>query len=810
MDRPVPAMKRSSLVLLATLLAGCAASADSNSGGNQSGSSSSGGAPRGDAATLDGQKSGLDAGVSSDGSPWLNGTLNDEVPSFHRDAGTGGKSGNAGSNDGGVATGGSSAAAGSAGSSEGGGKGGYVGAGGGAGASAAGGIGGSASAGGATATGGRAGATTPGGATGSGGSGGHTGAGGSGGRPGAGGSGGGPDAGAPPDSGTSSDAGISDGAKDGGAPDTAPPCVARIRALRPISLDQLVAGPHVQIVLRAERDGTGAATWNWRAVRDRTSTLAAEVGQQDPAAAAFRIDQSGSYVFTASDNSGCAASVSATAEASDACKDCDRGAIVRASPPSSTQIPTQAGYAALGKDLVLQAGVPVEVAPTVGSTVVDAYVRILCDSETVVDGLSDLRTRFKTRLLAERPSGQSLRILQYNVLVVPADGTGNGTIGATAPQLFRNLTPAAFAKTSFQLVDGIAVSGTTAVEGSPVADARWVLSNQEPGQKASGDLLFSSVGRSESNGRFLLNVQAGSYRVSISPPVGSGLAEAISSQPVNVRLGTTLSFEWTAPATASINLRVQDAQGNALPNARVRLATAEARAVGTLLVNDSSGGQSLPANGSTRLEVTTSSSGVASFANVPANVTYTVLVIPEILGPLARTTVGQLRVVPGTMNPVITAQAEAHITGTLLTIAGARDLDLSQVTIVAHDKSDESVEPTQSVRVGKDGRFDVAVTPGRPYVLMAIPPNDSDYARTLVDPGPMVASEFSITQVLFKALPWHGKVLGQSAQALSGTALQMFCDANWPNCLDSSIPLAETSAASDGSFTIALPDPTTR
>jgi hypothetical protein len=785
-------MKYCALVLLASLATGCGAadSAGTNGSGSWGGSSGGGGKSNGGTDATGGNSSVVskdagwgpaDAGTTSDGSAWLPTTMNGTVPPFDWDAGSagnkGGANGSAGSSGTVGGSGGSSGGKSSGGATS---------------------SGGASSSGGSAVPSGGAGGAGMGGRGGSaaGGSAGNAASGGSG--PGDGGAGGSP----------SADAGVggAGGWADGGAP-----CTARIRALRPVSLDHLVAGPHVQIVLRAERDGTGTGAWSWYGLRDRTASVPVETGRQDTAAATFLIDRPGSYVFTASDNAGCLATITASAKAADACTACNQGAIVRASAPPSTQIPVQTGYVSLSQNVVPQTGVQVQVGPSVGRTLVDAYVRILCDSETVADGLSDLRNLFTTRLLSSRPSGTTVKPLQYNVLVVPADGTGSGTIGATAPQLYRNLAPSDFASTNFQLVDGVAITGTTHLNnGDTLTDARWVLSNQGPAQKASGDLLFSSVGRSDGAGSFRLNAQPGTYWVTISPPAGRGLPEAISAAPVAVGAGTTLDFTWAEPITATVNLTVQDARGQALPNALVRLSTAEAQSVGQLHVHGTTGDKDIQAHGSTRLEATTSSAGLAIFTGVPANVSYNVVIVPEVLGPAARTTVVPLRVTPGSFSTRVSAQAEAHITGRLATNSNARALDLSQVTIVATDKTDEAAEPIQSVRANAEGHFDLAVTPGRVYVLMAIPPSDSDYARTFLDPGPMMASEFPIAQTLFRGLPWKASVLAQNGQPLSGTALQMFCDANWPNCIDSTIALAETTAASDGTFAILLPDPTTR
>jgi hypothetical protein len=59
-------------------------------------------------------------------------------------------------------------------------------------------------------------------------------------------------------------------------------------------------------------------------------------------------------------------------------------------------------------------------------------------------------------------------------------------------------------------------------------------------------------------------------------------------------------------------------------------------------------------------------------------------------------------------------------------------------------------------------------------------------------------------------MAWSAKVTDENQYGLSGTALQVFCGPTWPNCVDSTIPLAETTSEDGGAFQLALPDPSTR
>jgi hypothetical protein len=567
------------------------------------------------------------------------------------------------------------------------------------------------------------------------------------------------------------------------------------------------------VVLRAEiLSGGTASTWTWRGWFGSTP-LSPTLGKEDMAAAAFRLANPGSYTFSVTDSSGaCSASATANAFLANACPECDRSAIVRAAPPPSTNIPVQTGAVMLlgaspfaQNNIVLARGVSVSVAPSVGSNVVVSYVRILNNLGTVVaDGLADQRSAFTSRLLAVNSSGD---VSRYNILVVPVDGSDGGTINATAPQLFPQLTPAAVNSTVFRLMDGVMVTGqTTASDGSAIADARVVLGNRDPKNKGpSSDLLFSSVGRSSAQGSYQLQSQTGNYWVTATPPADSGLTEAVSASSLPVSAGMNLDMQWDTPASVALILNVTDAQGNPLAGAQVTLSTAQARKVGTIRV----AGLSVVANGSVRSEGTTSSSGSVTFDRIPSNTTYQAIIRPQPEGPFASTTTTTVVVASTATTKSIAARAAAQLSGVLIP-ASTLPLDWSQVTIAAYDKSEDAIDAPRFANASADGAFSLSVTPDRPYVLLAIPPLDSGYARTFVGLGPLTATEFPISQTLPLSMDWQAQVLDETQNGVGSTAMQVFCGATWPACIDPTIPLAETTSGADGTFLLPLPDPSTR
>jgi len=650
----------------------------------------------------------------------------------------------------------------------------------------------------------------------------------------------------------SPDAGLSDATRDtspadtlgpdirpaDGPPDLLPTCKAEIDAVVPTKdwLGRLVAGPYVQVVLRAtvlSGGEGGAPNWTWQGTCNGLPLPPAGLGQQDTAEVAFPIANAGDYQFTATDvNHVCNQpnAVKVRAYPLSANDPFDSYVWVRAAPPPSSSIPVQEGSIWLHSTppfadipVVLFNGATVSVQPSVGGNDVVSYVRINNIknatsngqaappvAELVAEGMADQNSPFNTPLIAVDSSGNNLH---YDVLVVPLDGTGGGSIAATAPQLFPSLTTVDINNKLFNIAGGLTVTGAIlSAGGKAVADARVVLTNQDPMAAVQPHLIFSSVGSSDDQGNYQLHVQPGSYWLSVSPPSGAGLSQAQAPTAIPLNTDATLGFEWDLPTTASVNLTVIDSGGAALSGASVRLTSAEQSRVGTLTISPSSDGVTTQvAAGNVQVQGTTSSSGVATFSSLPANSAYDLLLMPATLGPQAATTTLTLRVGAGTTNQTVQLWPQAQIDGRLVgDDKGAPDW--TQVVVVAYDKSADSPEAPRGVTANSDGSFSLGVSPWRPYVIQAVPPAGSGWARTFVGPGPLQASEFTVTQKVQRSMSWSAvvRVQGGTGTGLVDTPLQVLCDASWPYCLDPTIPLAETTSGDGGSFQLDLPDPATR
>lgn len=641
---------------------------------------------------------------------------------------------------------------------------------------------------------------------------------GAGGNAAAGGSFGGRDAGPPREAGggtfpDASPAGDASGAgPDAGTGGAGVPCTASIVSLVPATTGpiHLVAGVNASVVLRAQATSGGppaGTRWSWQAWYQGQPLPAAGLGTQDPSAATFAIANAGDYTFTATAGA-CSATASARAAGINSCSDCDNYIYVRAAPPPTLPIPVQMSLVDLRgglPNLMLDSGAAVLVAPSVSGGIVSAYVRINDPAGALVtDGLADPAAGgFNGRVLSLDPDSHSP--YQYDVLVVPLGSNADGSGDAAAPQLYQNRA-AADIDGAFSLSGGVTLSGTTlSVSGQPVVDVRVMLTNQNPTSVTPpAHLLFSSVGRSDGQGNYSLQVQPGTYWVSFSPPPGSGLSEAMGMSPITIGGATTLSFQWNQASTATLSLQVNDATNAGLGGVDVRATSSQSSAVGTI----SFGSTSQPGTGNVQVEGTTDATGKVTFANLPAEQSYDLLMVPASPGPASATTQLSVNLPAGGAATTVQLLRQSTISGRLT--AGSTALNFGSVVLVAYDRSADSPEPPRSIVANPDGTFAFGVTPGRSYVLLAVPPADSGYARTFVGPGPMQASEFTITQNLLGAMPWSATVIDQSNNGLSGTALQVFCKADYPGCVDGTVPLAETTSQAGGAFALTLQDPKTR
>ena len=579
-----------------------------------------------------------------------------------------------------------------------------------------------------------------------------------------------------------------------------------------------MAGPNVKVVLRARvvSGGPGAgATWTWQANRDG-NLLPYSTGSEDPAAVAFSIPAAGNYSFTATSGK-CQATVQTIAYAVTNCPDCGRYFPLRLAPPPSTNLPVQsvlprlAGSPPFSQNvLIISSGVTVKVAPSQGGGRVASYIRINnAGGDLVADGLSDPQTAgFVTQLLDSSYEGKPLK---YDVLVVPVDSPNGGSVGATAPQLFLNLSPGNINTTSFNLAGGVAVTGTTVNSaGQAITDVRVMLTNQDPAAAQPSKLIFSSVGRSDAQGTYLLHAQPGKYWVSLSPPNGSGLPEALVPSAVTLTGDATMDFKWDTVTTSKLVLNVVDSAGNPSAGTRVRLTSAQAKPVGTLTSTAAGTADLLTANGNVQVESITSSAGVATFANLPDGAVYDALLVPAALGPSSATTATTLTFPKGDSTLPVALLAQGRISGQLTAASASAAIDWTLVQVIAYDRSNDTPEVPLAATANPGGTFSIGVSPGRSYAVLVVPDASTGLARTFVGPGLLQASEFSLTQNVQVTMAWSSTVMDTFANGLPGTAMQVFCNADWPYCVDPTLPLAETTSGDNGAFQFALPDPDTR
>jgi hypothetical protein len=634
-----------------------------------------------------------------------------------------------------------------------------------------------------------------------------------------------------PDSGIKADASTPDlKPTDAYSPDATTACATQIRAIVPATTDLektlLIAGPSTLVVLRAEIVSGGpaaGATWTWQGSKNGTPIAKAAIGQEDSAAAAFPIPEDGidplidTYTFTVVDSTRtCSATIQVSAAGAEICNretECGQWWTLRAAPPPNAEMLPFEGSVQLKSSppfsqvkIVLGSGEIVQVAPSVAGSLVTSYVRINIDGNLVADGLAAPQAAFTTRLPYTDGNG---RVVNYDVLIVPLNSSSQDAIGATAPQLFQGLSSTSFKETSFKLTGGFAVTGSIVdANGLPVVDTRVMLTNQDPSSKKKNEpLIFSSIGSSDSNGNYVLHVQPGQYWMSVSPPSNSGLAEALSPASIPITGDTTIGFQWEVISKAPVSLSVLDASGAVSVGTRVRLTSSKAKKVGNLMIRSSTGGPTtLSADGNVRIEAMTSSSGVANFTNIPDETTYEALLVPATLSVSAATTTLSVTVPAGGLTQVIRLLAEGRINGKLAASASGSP-EWSQVTIVAYDRSEDTPETPRAITANPDGTFAIGVSPGRRYVVLAVPPTGSGYARTFVGPGFVMANEFTITQKVQASMDWISTVTDTSDNGLAETALQAFCIAGWPYCNDPTVPIAEATSEADGSFHLVLPNP---
>lgn len=622
----------------------------------------------------------------------------------------------------------------------------------------------------------------------------------------------------PPD--LTRDAGAAEAGPEVGPADLAPAtdlpvgCGARIVPVVPAGLrdDQnLVAGPNITVVLRAEIAGGAAPgiAWSWSGKWNGQPLAPPDLDAVDSALAAFPTKDTGTYSFTAAAGD-CVATFTRPARGPEGCRACDYGIDVQVVSPPSYGLASQSGYFPYAQDISLVESHVANFFVGKAGRVIPAYVRINDAAGVLVaDGYAAPSVGFVRPLLVLASNGDFAR---YQVLVVPMDGTGDGTLGATAPQLFPDLVVGELENRALlELSGGITVLGTVTAAGQPANDVRVMLSNQSPAAPEPKKLVFSSVGRSNPQGGYTLAVQPGQYWVSFSPPASAGLPEAIDPLPLALTAGATLDLDWQALATVPLSLSVQDAQGGPAANTRVLVRSTQMAAAGTLTMRNGPTVVTRALNGRVQTEAATDAFGRVTFPAVPADGTYDLVLVPAQPGPMAATTRLSIQPRAGASYAVALAM-EQSIVGRL-EVGGGQAVDWSKVQVVAFDKSAVVPEPARAVVPGVDGAFSLGVSPGRHYAVVVWPDPSTSLARTFVGPGLLQASRFPIRQKVPNVLAWSSSVVMSNVSPRTGVAgatLQATCHPDYWRCIDPDVPLAETTTGEGGAFTLNVPDPATR
>jgi hypothetical protein len=601
------------------------------------------------------------------------------------------------------------------------------------------------------------------------------------------------------------------GSGGGPPPDAGAQCQVNILPVIPTSFDGLTAAAGARLRVSGSVTGQppGNFSWVWMATfADGTPVPVTMVGVS-PSLVELPIDQPGSYTIEVMLDGSLPCQGRRTVVAARA-----GGKLAsfrfRFVPPADgdpvqeQEVQVVGGTPSGGNVIVLEAGtlVPIVTRDATTGQPAPAYVRFTDPASGLV---------FETRAGTGAGASQvRLPSAAFQVLVVPDEDL--------APILLSGKRPADLAGMgALALAPGEPVSGTVRDAHGPVAGAHVVL---------RAGALPSTIATTGAAGTFTLHAAAGStYAATVTVPL-SGAASAgagaaadggAGMDPGAPMLDATLSdtdgVNVPSGGVAGVDVAIGNYTPAALDLVIKPLMTQEAIEAGThalvqsaqlsSLVTFAFGGQTHPAMAKARADLAPAGDGSLSAANLPP-AGYQVTVVPGPDMPDAITAANlTLPLVGATPQPLPLIQ-KVSMSGRLLPTASAGNIALTAIDVSG------DLPFAIPGATGADGMFAIAVSPARTYKLRARPGPDralapAVFASLTVDP-----TSKPIEEQMPAALLYAGQVRDHSAvNGSPSTLVQVFCLAGAAGCDDPSTALAETVTASDGSFSLSLPDPGT-
>jgi hypothetical protein len=567
-------------------------------------------------------------------------------------------------------------------------------------------------------------------------------------------------------------------------------CQVSLRVVAPPPPNPIEAGMGAR--LRVAGSVVGAAVtppvWIWTAKLDNpSSTIATTATDDSGAIIEVPVERPGSYQITAliMGDSRCQGLLVAVAVPPQPASFVLR-ATAAGLPVQDSRISLSPSDPQPVADIRLDPGVVASVAPQradLNGGPLASYVRVTSPGSDFSVEADTARGPLSTRLL---PS------VTYDVLIIPTE--------AYAPDQFSG-SPGAWPQ-PLQIDPGVHVTARAlAPDGSAVVGARMVLHR---------GTLPSTLATSDASGAMELWARAGTLAAVVVPPPSSGLPRATVGMDggAGIVLGPgvaslDLAMTWDAIATASLAIDVLAPDGTTpIAGARVRVTSQGAVAPVGMLVASPAGGTSvsLPASGSTDVEVASDATGTATFPPLPIG-GYDVTIIPPAAASPAAITSTSLTLARGGLAPSVTLARKVLLTGMLLPAS-----DSAGALVTAVDRSVTAAGAVTSTTVAADGSYTLSVDPGRGYELLVEPAAGVLRGRTVLT----ILSSNGTTVVSPRTLPVGHLVGGRvtaAGNAVAGALIQVFCQSISSQCLDPTFSLTDAISGADGTFNLLLPEP---